>query len=63
MSDVSAEEDDGLAEDLRTNARHEDRVHAAQLDVDLQAEVGQGLGGRFVDVLGLRRKKSNEIVD
>ena len=53
MGDVSAEEDDGLVEHLGPDARHQDRVHAAQLNVDLQTQVGQGLGGGLVHILGL----------
>lgn len=30
-----------------------DVVDTAQLDVDLEAEIGQGLGGCFVHVFGL----------
>jgi hypothetical protein len=53
MSNVGSQEDDGLAEDLGPDARHQDRVDAAQFDVDLQAEVGQRLRRSLVHVLGL----------
>ncbi len=33
---------------------HKDRVDAAQLDVDLETEVGEGLGRGLVHVLCLR---------
>ena len=55
MGDVGTEEDDRLAEDLRPDARHQDGVDAAELDVDLQAEVGQRLRRRLVHVLGLEK--------
>lgn len=35
------------------NTWQKDVVDTAQLDVDLEAEIGQGLGGRFVHVFGL----------
>jgi hypothetical protein len=53
MCDVSTEEDDRLAEDLRPDAGDEDGVDAAEFDVDLETEVGQGLRGGLVHVLGL----------
>ena len=63
VSHISSQEDDGLMEHLGSNARHQDRVHTAQLHIDLQTQVGQGLWGRLVDILGLyRRKKLDTIV-
>ena len=35
------------------NTGQKDAVDASQLDVDFEAEVRNGLGGRLVDVLGL----------
>lgn len=35
------------------NTWQKDVVDAAQLDIDLEAEIGQGLGGCFVHVFGL----------
>ena len=51
---VRAEEDDRLMEHLGSDARHQDRVHAAKLDIDLQTQVGQSLGGRLVNILSLQ---------
>ena len=56
MRDVSAEEDDRLAEDLWPDAWNQDGVDAAELHVDLETEVGQGLRRRLVDVLRLKKK-------
>ena len=50
---VRTEEDDWLMEHLGSDARHQDRVHAAKLHVDLQTQVGQGLGGRLVYIFSL----------
>ena len=50
---VSPAADDRLMEHLGSDARHQDGVHAAKLHVDLQAKVGQGLGGRLVNILSL----------
>ena len=46
------------------HARHEDVVDAAQLDVDLEAEVGERLRRRLVHVLRLntlRRKSAHDV--
>jgi hypothetical protein len=51
---VGAEEDDRFAEDLGSDAGNEDGVDAAEFDVDLEAEIGQRLWRRFVDVFGLK---------
>ena len=55
VSHVRAEEDDRLMEHLGSDARHQDRVHAAQLHVNLQTQVGQGLWGRLVNILSLQK--------
>ena len=34
-------------EDLGTDGRHQDGVDSGQLHVDLEAEIGEGLWGRF----------------
>ena len=39
---------------LGSDARHQDRVHAAQLHVDLETQVRQGLRGGLVHILGLK---------
>ena len=38
---------------LWSDGRDENGVDASEFDVDFEAEVGQGLGRRLVDVLGL----------
>ena len=58
MGDVGAEKDDRLAEDLGPYARYQNGVDAAELHVDLQAEVGQRLRRRLVHVLGLENVES-----
>ena len=40
-------------EDLGTDGRHQDGVDSGQLHVDLEAEIGEGLWGGFVDVFNL----------
>ena len=50
---VRAQEDDWLMEHLGSDARHQDGVHTTKLHVDLQTQVGQGLRGRLVHILGL----------
>ncbi len=66
MGDVSAKEDDGLPEDGRPRGGHQNRVDAAQLHVDLQAEVGEGLWRCLVHILrlhALRRQSEHDVTD
>ena len=56
VRDVGSQEDDRLAEDLWPDAWNEDGVDAAELHVDLETEVGQGLRRRLVHVLRLEKK-------
>ena len=54
MCDVSADEDDRLAEHADgSNARHENVVHAAEFHVDFQAQIRESLRRRLVHVLRL----------
>lgn len=53
MSDVRSQKDDGLLEHWWPALGQQDVVHASQLDVDLQAEVGQRLWRGPLHVLHL----------
>ena len=50
---VRAEEDDWLIEYLWSDGGQQDGVDSAQLDIDFETQVGEGLGRCLVDILGL----------
>ena len=54
MGDKGAEKYQRFIKDFGTNAWQEDVVDSAQFHVYLEAEIGQGLGGCFVYILGLK---------
>ena len=41
---IGPQKDDGLIEDLGSDAWHQDTVDSTKLDIDLEAKIGQGLG-------------------
>ena len=53
MGHVGSQEDDRLVENFRPDRRDQNGVDPSQLDVDLETQVGQGLGRCLVDILGL----------
>ena len=53
MCHISTQEDDWLVEHLWSDGGQQDAVDTAQLDIDLETEVGECLGTGLVDILGL----------
>lgn len=53
MGNVGSQEDDRLVEHFGTNGRNQDAVDSSQFDVDLEAEVREGLWRCLVDILSL----------
>ena len=53
MRDIWSVGNDGFIEDLGPDGRHQDGVDSTQLHVDLEAEIGEGLWGGFVDIFSL----------
>ncbi len=51
MSDVSSEEYHWFVEHFRSDLGDENGIDSAQLDIDLQTDIGQRLGRRLVDIL------------
>lgn len=53
MCYIGPKEDHRFVENLWPNAGHQDVVDTAQLDVDLETQVGKSLGRCLVDIFGL----------